>query len=73
MNRSGVPKVQVTSIARAGMELAKEDDSSVTLTREDITRNLKFLPTPPKFWAGRKEPLSMDENKMRPRKLGDSC
>ena len=47
--------------------LAQEDDVSVTLSQEDFLKNLKFLPTSPKLWALRKEPLSMDDTKMRQR------
>ena len=48
-------------------ELPQEKDFSVTLTEEDLSDNLKFLPTRPEVWAGRKEPLSLDGTKMRQR------
>ena len=54
------------------MELDQVQDFSVTLTKEDFTKNLKFPFTSPEFWAGRKEPLSSDETKMRQSKLGES-
>ena len=55
------------------MELAQETDFSVALTREDFTGNMKFPQAPPKLYAGRKDPLSTDETKMRQRKLGGFC
>ena len=53
-----------------GMELAQEKDFSATLTQEGFSENLEFPPAPPEFWAGRKEPATLDETKMRQRELG---
>ena len=59
------------SFVNVGMELAQEKDFSLTSTKADFAKNLKLFPTPPSFWAGRKEPLSMDYIKLRQRKLGN--
>ena len=56
-----------------GMGLARGSDFSVTLTLEDLTKNMKLPPAPPKLSAGWKEPQSMDEIKMRQNKLGELC
>ena len=60
-------------MVRVGVALAQEKDFSATLTQEYFTRNLEPLPAPPELWAGRKWPLSLDEIKLRPRKLGELC
>ena len=71
--RFGELEAQEKSFAHAEMEVAPGSGSPVTATQENFTQNLKFLPTPPKLWAGRREPLSFDESKMRRRKLGGLC
>ena len=49
-------------------ELPQEKDSlKVWAGPEALSDNLKFLPTRPEVWAGRKEPLSLDGTKMRQR------
>ena len=48
-----------------GMEVGQEKDFYVTLTREDFTRNLEFLPMSPELRVGRREPPSLDETEMR--------
>ena len=58
---------------RVGMELAQEDDISATPTQADFTQDPKLLPTSPQLWSRRKEPLLMDEIKMRQCELGDPC
>ena len=50
---------QEGSVVHAVTELAQEEDSPVTSTQADFTKNVKLLPPTPVFWAGRKEPLSM--------------
>ena len=67
--RSGGMKVQEGSFVHVGMELAQEKNFSATLTQADFTQNVKFIPTPPELWAGRKEPLSMERIKLRYCKL----
>ena len=51
----------------------EEKDFAATLTQEDFTNNLKTLPTSPELWAGRKEPLPLDETDLRRRKMGEPC
>ena len=58
--RLGKLKVQEKSFAHVGMERAQREDFSASLTREDFTKNLKFLPTSPELRAGRREPLSLE-------------
>ena len=55
------------------IELAQDKDSSVALTWEGITKNLKFLLTLPESWAGREGPPLLGETKMRQCKLGEFC
>ena len=45
--RFGKLKVQEKSFAHVGMELAREQDFSVALTREDFTKNPEPLLTSP--------------------------
>ena len=54
-----------------GIELPREEDLSATLTQADFTKDVKFLPTPPAFRAGRKEPSSMEYIELRQRKFGE--
>ena len=68
--RYGKLKVQEKSLLRAGMEVAQEKDSSVTLAQEAFTKNLRPLPTSPGLREGRREPLSLGETKMRQCNLG---
>ena len=70
-DRFGKLQVREKSFARVGVEMARANDFSATSTREDFTRDLKFLPASPKFWAGREGPLSTDESKMCRRKSGE--
>ena len=55
---------------RVGMELGQADDFSATLTREDFTKNLAFLPTAPTLRTGYNDPLAMEETIACQRKLG---
>ena len=50
-----------------GMDPAQGKDYFATFTKED----LKTLPTSPEMRAGRKNPLSMDDVKLRQRKSGE--
>ena len=72
-NCFGKSKVQELPFVYVGAELSQKDDSSAALTQEDFTKNLKCLPTSPKLWAGRKEPFSVDNTKMRQCMLGELC
>ena len=54
-----------------GTEVAQETDFSATSTQEDFTKNLKPLSTSPVLWAGRQEPLSSGEAKLRQCRLGE--
>ena len=45
-------------------------DFAVAVTEEDFAKNLEYLPALPRLWAGRQEPLSMDDTRMRLRKWG---
>ena len=56
-----------------GVELGQEEDFSATLTQDYSTKNLELLPAPPALWAGRMNPLSMDDAKLRQCKLGELC
>ena len=56
---------------QVGMGLAQGKDFCVTLTLEDFAKNLKSLLTSPELWAGRKEPASLDETRMRQCKVGE--
>ena len=49
------------SVAHEGMEMARAEDFSATLTQEDFAKNLKPLLTSPEMRAGRKEQLPLDE------------
>ena len=71
--RFGRPTAQENSIGDVGMELALENDYSVTLTQEDFPGNLKPLSTSPELRAGSKDPLSSDEIRLRQCKLGELC
>ena len=71
--RSGEPKLQEKPFVRAGVEVAQERDFSATLTQKGLTKNLKSFPTSTEFRAGRKEPASLDEAKMRQCNLGEFC
>ena len=59
------------SFVRLGVELANGEDLSATLAQEDSAKKLELLPTAPERWAGRKNPLSMDDVKVRRCKLGE--
>ena len=61
------------SVAHEGMEMARAEDFSATLTQEDFAKNLKPPPTSLELRAGRKEPLSLDEAELRQCKLGELC
>ena len=50
-----------------GMDPAHGKDYFATLTQED----LKTLPASPEMWAGRKNPPSMDDVKLRQRRSGE--
>ena len=67
----GESSVQEKSVANAGMELVEEDDFSVTLTQEDVAKNMTLPPAPPTLWADRKGPLSVEETKICRCKLGE--
>ena len=56
--------------ARVGADLPRETNFSATSTQEDFTESPGPLPTSPEMWARRKEPLSLDEIKLRQRKQG---
>ena len=55
------------------MELVQESDFSVTFTQDGFAQNSKPLPTPPQLWAVRQEALSIEDIKLRQRKLSDLC
>ena len=67
--RFGKLDVQEKSFVQVSMEVSMENDFSATSTQEDFAENLKFLSTSPKLWASQKEPLWLDETKMRQCKL----
>ena len=69
--RYGESEVHVGSFVHVGMELAHEQDFSVTLTQADLTKNVELLPTSPELWAGRKNALSMEYIKLHQNKLGE--
>ena len=60
-------------MVHVGAESAHEKDLPVTLTQEDLAKNLKLLPTSPALWAGRTAPFSMDYIELRQCKLGEVC
>ena len=69
--RVGKLKVEEESFAQAGAAPAREKDFPAAWTEEDFTNNLNPPPTSPELWAGREEPLSSDEIKLRQCKLGE--
>ena len=69
--RFGTLKVQGKPPVLVGMEWVQEKNTSATLTQEDFTTNLKPLSASPEPWAGRKNPLPMDDTNLRQRKLGE--
>ena len=64
-------KAQDRYFVHVGVEPVQGKDFFATLTEADFPRDLKFLPTSLGLCAGRKEPLSLDETRMRRCKLGE--
>ena len=69
--RFGDLKVQEKNFVHAGMELTQDDDLSVKLTQEKFMDALNPTPITPSLRASHQRPLSMDEIRMRERKLGE--
>ena len=58
-------------LVRVGTKLFQEKDFSSTFAQECFTENPMPLPTSPELWAGRKEPLLLNETKLRQCKFGE--
>ena len=71
--RFGKLEAQEKSSVRAGMELAREEVFSATLTQENFAKNVEPPPTFPELRAGWKNLLSMHETKLRQCRLGGLC
>ena len=71
--RIGDMELQENSSVHAGMELAQEASSSVTLTQEDFAKNLQLLGTSPQLWAARQKLLPPEVLKLRQCKSGELC
>ena len=57
-NYFGELEVQERSSAHAGMEVAQEDNFSVTWTQEDSAKNLKNIRAAREMWAARRKLFS---------------
>ena len=69
--RFGGLKLQESPVMHVGMELVRGSDFSATLTQDEFARNLKPLLISPQLWADRQKTLSIQEIKLRQRKLGE--
>ena len=66
-------KAQEQPFLHVAMELSKETEFSATRTQGDFTRDLEPSPTSPELRAGRWDPLSMDDIKVRQCKVSEFC
>ena len=71
--RFGEFEVQERSFAHVGAEVAQEKGFPVTLTPEELSKNLKPLPSSPGRWTYRKSPLSRGDTKFRQLEMGELC
>ena len=71
--RLGGMELQENSFAHAGMKLAQDASSFVTMTQGGLAKNLQPLGASPQLWAARQKSLPPEDVMLRQCKLGGLC